>query len=201
MSEKEMIVNNLEKMKETYSLDKLLFSNELFETSMNKTFNLKGSVGNATEFHNYNFPIILLEISREISYSNDQEFLEGNINKFKLFKQMNIYPYCTYLYKKENFRNKISTPVIESEECFIELNETMKELNYLISNVYSLFNDVLILKVGKHKDFDLLFSMLFSSGIKASMIVESIKQIVKLTSNGISNEAKKLKKLIEKAAS
>ena len=85
-----MIVNNLEKMKETYSLDKLLFSNELFETSMNKTFNLNGSVGNATEFHNYNFPIILLEISKEISYSNDQEFLEGNINKYKLFKQMNI---------------------------------------------------------------------------------------------------------------
>jgi hypothetical protein len=32
------------------------------------------------------------------------------------------------------------------------------------------------------------------------MIVESIKQIVKLTSNDISNEAKKLKKIIEKAA-
>ena len=99
-----------------------------------------------------------------------------------------------------NFRNEISIPVIESEECFIELNETMKELNYLISNIYRQFNNILILKVGKHKDFDLLFSMLFSSGIKASMIVESIKQIVKLTSNDISNEAKKLKKIIEKAA-
>ena len=196
-----MLIKNLEKMKETYSLDKLLFSNELFETSMNKTFDLNGSVGNATEFHTGNVPIILLEISREISYSNDQEFLEGNINKYKLFKQMNIYPYCTYLYKKENFRNKISTPVIESEECYVELNETMKELNYLISNVYSLFNNVLIIKVGKHKDFDLLFSMLFLSGIKASMIVESIKQIVKLSPNDISNEAKKLKKIIEKAAS
>jgi len=194
-----VLVNSINEVKENIFSNKLLFSNELIQTSFCKTFNIINSKGNLSEFHYKEIPIIILDISKNFNNINNEERISEKYNIF--LKETKILPYFTYIYKQENVRNKDKNSVLESEIDYNNIYSLVKELNYIITNIFNNYNDIILLKSGRYKDYSFVLNMLFSINANNNIHYDSIRRksdYVKTNKDSfLKNDINKIKKLLK----
>ena len=118
-----------------------------------------------------------------------------------LIKETGILPYTTYIYKQENVRNKDKNSVLESEIDYNNIYSLVKELNYIITNIFNNYNDIILLKSGRYKDYSFVLNMLFSINANNNIHYDSIRRksdYVKTNKDSfLKNDINKIKKLLK----
>jgi hypothetical protein len=194
-----MLVENINEVKQNIFSNEILFSNELIKNSFYKTFNVINSKGNLSKYHYKEIPIIILDISKDFNNKNNIEYCEEKMNI--LIKETGILPYTTYIYKQENVRNKDKNSVLESEIDYNNIYSLVKELNYIITNIFNNYNDIILLKSGRYKDYSFVLNMLFSINANNNIHYDSIRRksdYVKTNKDSfLKNDINKIKKLLK----
>jgi hypothetical protein len=184
-----MIITNIDEAKNNIFSQKLLFSNELIEKAFNKNFNNTNSDGNISKYHFENVPVIILNISKN----------DNNILNYKNFlENSNILPYNIYLFN--NISDKKNS-ILEDEKKYNNINSKVIEINYVLTNVFNTFNNIIILKRGRFKDYNYILNILFTYYNNSNIVTENIhnqKDYLKdIGSKYFKNDIYKINKLLK----